>query len=405
VSHPADDMRGTGGDSLSDKTIILGVTGSIAAVECVKLARELTRRGARVVPVMTLAAQRIIHPDALHFACGEPVITELTGEVEHVRWCGDRPGRADLLLVCPATANTIGKMAYGIDDTPVTTFATTALGSGIPVVVVPAMHGSMYRHPAVQKNLQLLAKWGVDIVPSPISEGKAKLASIEYVVLYAERALSGKPLQGKRVLITSGPTREPVDPIRILTNRSSGSTGRELARALFVLGAEVTVISAAGTGLTFARDVRAERTADFLDAVLGELSSRDYDAYISAAAIGDYEALPEDEKIRSGQKKLVLELRPTPKVIDEVRSKYPDLFIMGFKAETSGGDNGLRAAAGSLLERGVADVVVANDVAANPMGGPRNRVLMTDGERDEWYEGDKAAVARRIAGWAASQLK
>jgi phosphopantothenoylcysteine decarboxylase/phosphopantothenate--cysteine ligase len=172
-----------------------------------------------------------------------------------------------------------------------------------------------------------------------------------------------------------------------------------------VLGAEVTVVSAAGTGLTFVRDVKAETTTEFLDAVLGELSSHEYDAYVSAAAIGDYAAEPAGEKIRSGMKTLSLELKPTPKVIDEVRKNHDDLFIVGFKAETGGSDEDLCNAANGLIKRGVADMVVANDVAANPMGGSHNRVLITDGKMGEWHEGDKAAVARHIAGLVASRLK
>ena len=139
--HPTLWIQGQKSSFLAGKTIVLGVTGSIGAVRVVELARELIRNGAEVHAVMTEAATRILHPDALHYATGNPAITELGGRVEHVEFCGLK-GRADLLLIAPATANTIGKIAYGIDDTPVTSFATTALGSGVPVIVVPAMHGS-----------------------------------------------------------------------------------------------------------------------------------------------------------------------------------------------------------------------------------------------------------------------
>ena len=141
--------------TLAGKQIVIGVTGSIAAVEVVKLIRSLRRHGALVQPVMSQAASGIIHPDSLTYASGRETITRLSGRVEHITYCGDE-GSADLLLIAPCTANTISKIACGIDDTPVTTFATTAIGSRKPVILVPAMHHSMYRHPAVIENLAKL---------------------------------------------------------------------------------------------------------------------------------------------------------------------------------------------------------------------------------------------------------
>ena len=189
--HPTLWIQGQRSSSLAGKTIVLGVTGSIGAVRVVELARELIRNGADVHPVMTDAARHILHPDALHYATGNPVITELGGRVEHVEFCGLK-GRADLLLIAPATANTIGKIAYGIDDTTVTSFATTALGSGVPLMVVPAMHESMYRHPAVAENIVKLRSWGISIVGPKLEEGIAKIASNEEIVLEVERALGRK---------------------------------------------------------------------------------------------------------------------------------------------------------------------------------------------------------------------
>ena len=145
--------------TLAGKQIVIAVTGSIAAVEVIKLIHALRRCGAVVQPVMSHAATGIIHPDALTYASGRETITRLSGHVEHITWCGEG-GSADLLLIAPCTANTLGKIACGIDDTPVTTFATTALGSKKPVIVVPAMHNSMYRHPAVTENILKLKHMG-----------------------------------------------------------------------------------------------------------------------------------------------------------------------------------------------------------------------------------------------------
>ncbi len=185
--------RGAGRDcfmtqvqTLAGKQIVVAVTGSIAAVEVVKLIHSLRRCGAVVQPVMSHAASGIIQPDALTYASGRETITQLSGRVEHITYCGEE-GSADLLLIAPCTANTLSKITCGIDDTPVTTFATTALGSQKPVIIVPAMHHSMYRHPAVTENIAKLKTWGVEIVDPRFEEGKAKIAGGEEIVLRCER--------------------------------------------------------------------------------------------------------------------------------------------------------------------------------------------------------------------------
>ncbi len=256
--------------TLSGKQIVVAVTGSIAAVEVVKLIHSLRRCGAEVQPVMSSAAMGIISPEALTYASGKQTITALSGSVEHVLFCGDG-GSADLLLIAPCTANTIGKIACGIDDTPVTTFATTALGSGIPLIIVPAMHHSMYRHPAVVANLCRIRDWGVGVIDPRIEEGKAKIASNEEIVLHCERAVMGQPLRGKRVLITSGPCRERVDDVRVLTTRSSGQMGRSLALQAFRLGADVTVVHA--DEFPCVKNVKADSADEMRRAVLQVLSA------------------------------------------------------------------------------------------------------------------------------------
>lgn len=159
--HPADEIRGVKSKRLAKKRIVLGITGSIAAVESVKLSREFIRHGAEIFPVMTHSATKIIHPDSLEFATGNKPIIELTGKTEHVSFCGRVKEPADLFIISPCTANTISKIAHGIDDTAVTTFATTAIGSDIPMLIVPAMHLSMYDHKIVQKNVLKCKEVGV----------------------------------------------------------------------------------------------------------------------------------------------------------------------------------------------------------------------------------------------------
>ena len=166
---------------LVGKKIVLAIPGSIAAIEAVKLARELIRHGAEVRAVMSENAQKIIHPYAMEFATGNPVVTEITGFIEHVELAGDHRDKADLILVYPATANTISKIACGIDDTPVTTIVTTAFAH-TPIMIAPAMHSTMYEHPIVRENIEKLRKLGVEFIQPRFEEGKAKVAPIEEVV-------------------------------------------------------------------------------------------------------------------------------------------------------------------------------------------------------------------------------
>jgi phosphopantothenoylcysteine decarboxylase/phosphopantothenate--cysteine ligase len=313
----------TGVQTLTGKQIVVAVTGSIAAVEVVKLIHSLRRCGAVVQPVMSHAASGIIQPDALTYASGRETITSLSGWVEHITYCGEG-GSADLLLIAPCTANTISKIACGIDDTPVTTFATTALGSQIPIIVVPAMHYSMYRHPAVIENIAKLKTWGVEIVDPRIEEGKAKIADSEEIVLRCERAVLGTALSGKKVLITSGPCREPVDDIRILTTRSSGQMGKALALQAFRLGAEVTVIHR--DTFPCVNNIFVETADEMRCAVHRCFSESGADIYISAAAISDFAPKRVKGKIPSG-KPVNLLLKPLPKLLTEVIQNYHSLII------------------------------------------------------------------------------
>jgi len=375
--HPTLRIQGQKSTSLRGKTIVLAVTGSIAAVRVIELARELIRNGADVHAVTTSAAERIIHPDALHYATGHEVVTELTGGIEHVGFCG-LEGRADLLLIAPATANTIGKVAHGIDDTPVTTFATTALGSDIPIIVVPAMHQSMYNHPGVTGNITKLKAWGITFIDPRLEEGIAKIASNDVIVLTVQRVLGSGGFAGKRILITSGATAESIDPIRILTNRSSGKTGVELALEAYRRGAEVTIVHRNRPDILHdvpdINEIFVESAQQMTDAVLCELD-KGYDALISAAAISDYTLDAAADKIRSGEK-LSLTFRPTRKLIKEARAAHPDLVIAGFKAETGVTPDELLRRAQDTLHGSELDIIVANEVSKSGIGTDHNDVYI-----------------------------
>ncbi|MFW6017831.1 MAG: bifunctional phosphopantothenoylcysteine decarboxylase/phosphopantothenate--cysteine ligase CoaBC [Halapricum sp.] len=395
---------------LEDVNVALGITGSIAAVRTVEFVHELRRRGANVRAVMTPEAANIIHPWSVEFATETDVVTEITGAVEHVDLCGVE-GWADVYLISPATANTVGKMASAVDDTPVTTCATTALGSGLPVVVVPAMHKPMYDHPGVLEAIEQLESWDVDFVEPRIEEGKAKIASDEAIVTGVARAVDDRPLGGQHVVVTAGATAESIDPVRVLTNRASGATGRAVARACYVRGADVTLvhgaldsgsaglIAGADQDVPYATVETVESAAEMLAAV--EDAVGDADALVSAAAISDYTVETADEKIRSGRESLTLELEATPKLLDTVREVHPELPMVGFKAETTGDDDAMIERARELRDRVGLAFVVAND--ASVMGDAETRALLVDDNVDE-VRGEKSALGTAVADGLASRL-
>ena len=387
---------------LEGVNVALGVTGSIAAVKTVELAHELRRHGATVRAVMSPSASGIIHPWAVEFATEHDVVTEITGQVEHVDLCG-RDGWADVFCIAPATANTVGKIAGAVDDTPVTTTATTALGAGVPVVIAPAMHEPMYDHPGVLDAIARVEEWGVDFVDPRIEEGKAKIATEEAIVTALARATTPQDLAGRHVVVTSGATSESIDPIRVLTNRASGSTGRAVARACHVRGADVTLVHD-GPEVHYADTVAVESAAEMLAAVEG--ATPEADALISAAAISDYTVDAAETKLRSGEPR-TLELEPTPKLLDSIRQAHPELTMVGFKAETSGEDEAMVDHAAALRDRVGLAFVVAND--ASVMGEVDTRALLVDTNSEtaadcETVVGTKQLLGDRVARRLAAEF-
>ncbi len=368
--------------SLVGKTILIGVTGSIAAVEAVRLIHALRRKGALVQPVMSQAACSILHPDALTYASGRETIVRISGHVEHILYCGDE-GLADLYLIAPCTANTISKIACGIDDTPITTCATTALGSKKPVIVVPAMHHSMFRHEIVMKNLRTLGTLGIDVISPRIEEGKAKIADIDEIVLRCERALSGKPLAGKSILITSGRCEEPVDDIRILTTRSSGIMGQELAYEAFRLGADVTIIHR--DRIPVGRNISITSASSMGDAIRMVIQEHVPDIYISAAAISDFAPEYMPGKIQSGMP-VSLSLQPLPKLLDIALGTIP--IIVAFKLGAHAQEE-----AQSLLHKGVT-MVLAN--TPDNLRSISARYTLIDSYGQEEIVGSKQEIASAV---------
>jgi len=412
--HPSEDIRSTLGDSLAGSRIALCITGSVAVVKSPELARLLMRHGADVVPVMSRGATELIGPDLLFWATGNKPVTELTGAIEHVALAGNVPGKVDLVLVAPATANTIGKIAVGIDDTPVTTVVTTALGEGIPLMVVPAMHEPMYRHPIVVENLEKLSGIGVQVIMPRVEEGKAKIADSETVV-EAVRALLGRKrsLGGRRVLITVGRTVEYLDPIRVLTNNSSGKMGMALAAAALEAGATVTVVYGKGTATPppGATVMNVETAQEMAGAVRVELGgSEPYDIVMAAAAVGDWRPITTaGQKISThDSNRLVIELEPTPKIIDGIKAQHPEIFLLAFRAQHDLSEDDLIADAAARAVKANADLIAVNDVSRSGAGfeTDTNEIYLVtqEGEREHLPLGSKREIARQIVAAVARRM-
>jgi phosphopantothenoylcysteine decarboxylase/phosphopantothenate--cysteine ligase len=352
--------------------VVLCVTGSVAAVETVKLARDLKRKGFQVKCFMSDGACDIINPYALEFATGETVVTNLTGKIEHVKYADE-----DLILVAPATANIISKFAYKIADNPINTLLVTASGYGTPIIFVPSMHHSMYR--AVDENIQKLKSEGVVFVEPKEEENKAKFPSIENIILQVQKATSTDQLKGQNVLVSAGGTYEDIDPIRGITNRSSGKMGLELAKEAFRRGADVTLV----TGRmdvdvpNIFNNIKVESTQE-MQIELGKIL-HDQDIFIAAAAVSDFAMEKQESKI-SSKDNLSLKLKPTPKIINKAKKYNPELYLVGFKAEYNVSNDQLLDSARKRMNESGADLMVANDVSIEGagFGSDQNKVVLID---------------------------
>jgi len=308
LEHPSLDIVESKGTELSGKKIVLCVAGSVAAYKSIELARLLMRHGAKVTCVMSGASTKMIQPDYMKWATGNDVITKLTGKLEHINLADYK--KSDLIIVYPATANTLGKLANGIDDTPISTVLTVGFGSKTPILMALAMHASMYENAAVKKNISFL-KNKIDFISPNMIEGKAKASEPEEVLDYVLKkfGLSSK-LHGKKILITAGPTIEQIDPIRAITNQSSGKTGVSLAKELVSSGAKVTFVYGPGNEKPpkGAKIINVVTSKEMHTAVKKELKNK-FDIVIMAAAISDYVPKnPSKKKIKSSNTNITSQL-------------------------------------------------------------------------------------------------
>jgi len=385
--HPSEAIRCAKSKKLFGKRIVLGITGSIAAVECLELARELIRHGAEVHAVMSSEAQKIITPCSMVFATGNEVVTDLDGWVQHVDLLGAQD-RADLLLIAPCTANSISKISCGIDDTPVTTMATTALGSKTPVMIAPAMHAAMYDNPIVQTNISALKYIGLDFIGPRMDEGKAKVATNEEIVEAVLRRLGKGDYRDRKVLVIGGSSEEQIDDMRVITNRGTGETAVALARAAYERGAEVELwMGRCSVTLPSYIPVRRFVTVGDLVKMVPQVA---HDLVFVPAALSDFAPKKVEGKLSSESKELELVLEPVTKVLPLLRKKKVKL--IGFKAESGTGESELVVKAEQRLKQHKLDAIVANDLT-EVRPGSTSVLFITSKGKYVRLTGTKAEVA------------
>jgi phosphopantothenoylcysteine decarboxylase/phosphopantothenate--cysteine ligase len=389
VTHPSDEIFCEKGEFLAGKTIVMGITGSIAAVECFGTIRELVRYGADVIPVMTADAMKLVTPDSLEFASGYKPVTELSGLTEHVTMLnGD--DKADLLLIYPATANTISKIASGIDDTTVTSMATVALGSGVPIAIAPAMHQAMYDNPAVRDNIEKLDSWGVHFIGPRMKDGRAKVAPTDEIVANVKRILADSPIKGKKVLIIGGRSEEPIDSMRLISNRSTGMMAKDLAEAAFERGAD-TELWMGACSVTLPEYIPTIRFNSVED--LAEMTEEiDHDIVIVPAALSDFRLKEVRDGKISSDSDLTLDLDPAPKILPMITSRCKT--VVGFKAESGLTEDQLIKKARSRLSEYGLYAVVANDI--DSAGKEEISVIMVREDFEDVITGSKKEIAGEI---------
>ena len=405
--YSSKDITGIDGQEIQGKKIVLCITGSVAAYRSIDLARQLIRHGAEVYPVMSEAVgSTLLTPEMMKWATGNNVVTKLTGSLEHIALADYN--MSDLIVVYPCTANTIGKVANGINDTPVTSVLSVALGSRIPIIIAPAMHESMYDNRIIQENIERVKDQGVDFLQPIITEGKAKVASPEQMLQSVITKFTNSTeafFFEKNILVTAGSTIEYIDPIRVITNLSSGKMGNLIAEEAIRLGANITLVYGHGTyspkSLPNLNIVRVDTSEEMYDAVMSELSSKRYDVTILSAAVADF--TPERKaikKIRTSTGKLLLPLSPTQKIINHVKHISKQTFLVGFKAEYSVSDSNIIKGAYRKLKECKADLIVANDVGRknSAIGSENNEVFVIDKRRNILHlpPQNKISIARKL---------
>jgi phosphopantothenoylcysteine decarboxylase / phosphopantothenate---cysteine ligase len=423
--HPSKDIKCTLGNELFGKRVVICVTASVACYKAIDLIRLMMRHGAEVFVVISKAVEKFMNKEYFLWASGNPVISELTGNLEHVRVANFKT--SDLIIVYPCTANTIGKFANGIDDTPVTSVLSIALGARVPIIIAPAMHDAMYHNLIIQQNIQYLEKIGIVFVNPVLEEDKAKAATVESVLLQSfdlvknQISDSGKKdvlpnnhldwifckcsidnsilfshyqmrsfMKNRKILISTGSTVEHLDPIRVISNTSSGKMGYFLLKKAIDLELDITLVKGStmiDLEYTKLKDqfnfklIEARTSQQMLDSVIGELSSKPYDIIVLAAAVSDFRPeFSSSDKITTDCESFVIRLVPTGKIVNKVKYIQRKVFLVAFKAEYHVSDRILLERSYRKLLDSDADMVVANDVGTEgaSIGSESNKIIIVD---------------------------
>lgn len=380
------------------KNIVLGVTGGVAAYKAVEIARQLRQQNHRVRVVMTEAAKQFVTPLLFQAVTGEPVSEDLfdpqaeaaMGHIQLAKW-------ADQLLVAPATAHFIAKLAHGLADD---LLSTLCLATSAPIFLAPAMNQGMWHAHATQDNVATCAQRGVSILGPDFGEqacgdvGLGRMLAPEVIVTSLVESQEKGLFYGKRIMITAGPTQEPMDPVRFISNHSSGKMGYALAKAARGMGAEVTLISGpvalpSPEGLDV---VRIQTAQQMYDKVMAQVSGQDI--FIGAAAVADFRCVHRADKKRA-KDEIELQLAPNPDIVASVAQQFPGVFVVGFAAQTHDVEEKARE---KLYAKGL-DLIAANNVAAPGQGfySDNNALTVICREHVELIELDsKAHVAQKL---------
>ncbi|SPH27414.1 Coenzyme A biosynthesis bifunctional protein CoaBC [Ascidiaceihabitans donghaensis] len=395
---------------LRDKKILLIISGGIAAYKSLDLIRRLSERGAVVTPVMTKSAEEFVTPLSVSALSGSKLYRDLFDLTEEAEMGHIQLSRsADIVLVAPATADLMAKMAHGIANDLA---STLLLATDTPVTIAPAMNVRMWQHPATQRNIETLKGDGVSFVGPNDGDmacgefGPGRMAEPLEIVAALEAQLGDGPLTGKHILVTSGPTHEPIDPVRYIANRSSGAQGTALAQALTALGAEVTFVTGPADVAPpeNVKVVPVQTAQQMLEAVQTALPA---DAAIFAAAVADWHVQgASDRKLKKSKDGLpTLSFAENPDIlatVAQMKTGRPQL-VVGFAAET----NDVQANATAKRKRKACDWIVANDVSPETgiMGGAENAVhVIDDAGIEDWPRMSKADVATKLAARIAQAL-
>ena len=423
--HPSKDIKCTLGNELNGKRVVICITASVACYKAIDLIRIMIRHGAEVFVVISKAVEKFMNKEYFLWASGNSVISELSGDLEHVRLANYQT--SDLIIVYPCTANTIGKFANGIDDTPVTSVLSIALGAEVPILIAPAMHDAMYQNMIIKQNIQYLKNIGIAFMNPILEEDKAKIATVESVFLRSVELVKNQisqhgnkngmtndrldwhfckgsidkslPLKyqqmrsfmkNRKILISTGSTIEHIDPIRVISNTSSGKMGYSLLKKAIDLELDITVVKGSTTmdlEYTKLKDqfhfklIEARTTEQMSNSIVGELSSKSYDIIILAAAVSDFKPkFYSSDKITTGTHSLVIRLVPTGKIVDQVKCIQRETYLVAFKAEYQVSDRILLERSFQKLLDSNADLVVANDVSNEGafIGSDSNKILIVD---------------------------